>query len=242
MADPITDLTSAKDALVAAVNAVTKTDKKSGANDKWFISLEEKAKASGDKEAENKVTTLKFFDEVLRSSIQSTIAKNTDLGRLVSEIRGYQGLTERFFSELRELTVKDQPLENNVVKKRDELFQVLDQVQQWSLANAGEISPSEFGTCTEQFLDRMDVGSKALSFTQQLFKNQQLELAESDLKNVTDAWGNVVSSFVKDAQDTTGASDKLKIGDPATIASFFCIQNRLETLYGLLGNNVSLVN
>lgn len=237
----INDVSSAKSALITAVNAVTKTDK-SGANDQWFISLEAKAKTSGDKEAENKVTTLKFFDDVLKSSITKPPANETELGLVVSEIRGYQDFTERFFSELQKLSVKDQLLEEGAVKKRHDLFEVLSQVQQWLLTRSGRISPLEFGACTNQFLSRMPAGSKELSLTQQLFKNQSLEqLIESDLKPLTDAWGTVVSTFVEDAQDTD-SDDKLNIGDAKTIASFLCIHERLETLYGRLGTNVSLVN
>lgn len=227
MVGSINDLTSAVNALVTA-------------NNTWFSSLEEKAENN---EAESKVTTLRFFDEILRSSIQSIQPTNTNyLGRLVSEIRGYQGLTERFFSELRELAVKDHLLENDAVKKRDGLFQVLDQVQQWLLADAGVISPSDFDAGTNQFLALIQADPKEVTLTQQLFKDQQLELIESELRSVTDAWGNVVSSFVEDAQNTTDTDDSLNIGDPMTIASFFCIQNRLETLYGRLDTNVSLVN
>jgi hypothetical protein len=236
----ITDVPTAISALTDAVKAVT-TKEASGANDEWFSSLE--AKAGGDEEAKKKVETLKFFDGILRSSTQTKVnsTSNSDLGCLVTEIRGYQDLTERFFSDLRALTMKDQPLENAAVKKRNELFQVLKQVQKWSLGDAGGISPSDFGACTNQFLSRMQAGSRELSRTQQLFKNQSLELAESDLKNLADAWGNVVSTFVEDAQDTDN-DDQLNIGDPATIAGFLCIHNRLETLYSRLDTNVSLVN
>lgn len=244
MANLITDINSAKRILIEAVNAVTKNDG-NGANDQWLKSLKEKAEANKDEEAKAKVGTLQFFDGILKSSITSITPPLTDekqLGRVVSEIRGCQVLTERFFSDVRRLTAKDQPLENIAVTKRNELFQVVDQVQQWLLKEVGGISPSEFGACTNQFLDQMQAGSKALSLTQQLFKNQYLELAEVDLRAVTDAWGDVVSTFVEDAQDTTGEKDSLKIGDPATIARFLCIHNRLETLYGRLESNVSLIN
>lgn len=240
MANPITNLDAAKNALTVAVNAVTQPDGKSGANDQWFLSLNEKAKANKDEEAKAKVVTLQFFDGILKASITPPPINENQLDRLVSEIRGCQVLTERPFSELRGLTVKDQTLENVAIKRRNELSQVLDQVQQWLLKAVGGISPSEFGTCTNQFLDRMQAGFE-LSRTQQLFKNQHLELTEVDLRNVTDAWGNVVSAFVEDAQDTDN-NDPLKIGDPVTIAHFLCIHNRLETLYGRLESNVSLVN
>lgn len=243
MVGTITNPTSAKEVLIAAVNAVTKTDN-SGANDKWLESLKKKAETNQDGEAKAKVDTLKFFDGILRSSITSPRNNNEQpqeqLGRLVSEIRGYQVLTERFLADLGDLTVKDQQLEAAATEKRNQLFETLDRVQNELLTQSGRSNPSEFDTCTKQFLDRMQSG-RELNLTQQLFKDQSPEFMESDPRNLTDAWGTVVSSFVEDAQDTN-SDDKLDIGNPKTIASFFCIHERLETLYSRLESNVSLVN
>lgn len=238
MANPITDLISAKDALIAAVNAVTKDN--NGANDKWHDSLKKKADTDKNVEAQKKVTTLQFFDGVLRSSINSSLSSEEQLGRLVSEIQGYQVLTERFILDLGDLTGTDQPLEEMAAKERSNLFKSLNGVQNWLLTRPGRSSPSEFDACTNQFLARMKSGTE-LDLTQQLFKEQSPELTEFDPRNLTDAWGTVVSSFVEDAQDTN-EDDGLDIGASETIGSFFCIHERLETLYGRLGANVSLVN
>jgi hypothetical protein len=240
MANPITDIKSAKQALIEAVKAVTNTNN-TGANDQWLKSLEDKAETN--KEAKAKVGTLKFFDGILRSSINpspSSLDEESQLGRLVSEIQGYQVLTERFVLELGALTVTDQLLEEEASRKRSNLFETLDRVQNWLLAQAGRTSPSAFDACTRQFLERMQAG-RELALTQQLFNNRSPELMESDLLNLTNAWGNVVSSFVEDAQ-VTNTDDKVIIGDSKTIESFFCIHERLETLYSRLGTNVSLVN
>lgn len=245
MADLITNLDSAKTALVTAVGYVTNTDNNgdnNGASDQWLKSLETQDETNG--EAEAKVKTLQFLDGILRSSTQKLLDKNTTelLGSVVSEIRGYQVLTERYISELGDLTVKDQTLEDEVVKQRSKLFEVLDQVQNWLLSQDGRSSPSEFDACTEQFLNFMESDSSELALTRQLFRDQTLP--ESDLKidlqKLTGAWGNAISSFVEDAQDT-GGNDPLEIGDPATIANFLGIHERIETLYERLGN-VSLIN
>lgn len=221
------------------MNAVTKTDE-SGANDRWLKSLKEKAEANKDEEAKAKVGTLKFFDGILKSSIKLPPINEEQLGRLVSEIRGYQVLTERFLSDLGDLTVTDQLLEEEAVKKRNQLFETLDRVQNWLLTRSGRSSPLKFDACINQFLERMQPG-RELDLTQQLFNDQSPNLIESDLHNLAEAWGTVVSGFAEDAQDTN-KDDKLDIGDPETIASFFCIHECLETLYGRLGANVSLVN
>jgi len=240
MANSFESLEQARAALIEAVEAVTNNNEDRGANDQWLNSLS--VQANGDEKATKKVTTLQFFDQILGSSINEAPDMDVDLGQLVTEIRGYQDLTERFFSDLRKLTVKDWNLEQAAIKKRNELFEVLNQVQKWLLERQGGVSPEEFDACTNQFLSLMKPGSNELSLTQQLFKNQYLEeLAESDPENLTNAWGDVVSIFVEDAQDTD-EEDPLKIGHPETIASYLCIHDRLETLYGLLGTNISLVN
>ncbi|MCY7321978.1 MAG: hypothetical protein LH660_09335 [Phormidesmis sp. CAN_BIN36] len=239
MADPITDINLATQALSKAVKAVSNTDN-TGANDLWLSSLEKKANTNGNEEAKAKVSTLKLCDRILKSSISPFLTNEEQLGRVVSGIRGYQVLTEQFFSELGDLTVKDQELEKAAFEKRRQLFEILDRVQNWLLTRSGGSSPLKFDACINQFLKRMQSG-RELELTQQLFNDQSPNLIESDLHNLADAWGTVVSGFVDDAQDTN-KDDKLDIGDPKTIASFFCIHNSLETLYGRLGTNVSLVN
>jgi hypothetical protein len=79
------------------------------------------------------------------------------------------------------------------------------------------------------------------NWTNEILSNRALALSDSQVQELINAWGNVVSSFVEDAQVTT-TDDKVIIGDSKTIESFFCIHNSLETLYGRLGTNVSLVN
>ncbi|MCY7277499.1 MAG: hypothetical protein LH702_28130 [Phormidesmis sp. CAN_BIN44] len=239
MVNSITNLSSAKEALIEAVNAVTKDN--NGANDRWLESLKKKADTDKNGEAQKKVTTLQFFDGVLRSSINPNLSNEEELGRLVSEIQGYQVLTERFISELGDLTGTDQPLEEKAAKERSNLFKSLNDVQNWLLTQNKRSSPSEFDACTNQFLAQMQLASRELDLTQQLFNDQSPELREFDPQNLTDAWGTVVSSFVEDAQDTN-EDDALNIGASETIGSFFCIHERLETLYGRLGANVSLVN
>ncbi|MBD2157865.1 hypothetical protein [Leptolyngbya sp. FACHB-16] len=249
----VAEFTDSKDAyniLKKALEAVSRkqTDGELvGDNDKWLVDLFKRATASSDKEAEHKISALQFLDQILRSSVStpfpsnSYIAADEALGRLVNEIRGYQDLTERFFSDLRRLTSKDQQLEQKAVETRNNLFTKLSQVQQWLIERKEGTNPSEFGACTNQFLSRIQSNPRALSLTQQLFKNQQLELAESDLRTLIDVWGDVVSTFVEDAQDTD-KDDSLKLGNPETIAQYLCIHNRLETLYARLSTNISLVN
>jgi hypothetical protein len=79
------------------------------------------------------------------------------------------------------------------------------------------------------------------NWTNEILSNRTPALSDSQVQELINAWGNVVSSFVENAQDTN-TDDKVNIGDSKTIESFFCIHERLETLYGRLGTNVSLVN
>lgn len=234
--------------LKAALEAVSKEEAGvlKGANDKWLADL--LVKVNADEAARGKISSLQFLDQLLRSFGAVNFPKhNCDeaertLGRLVDEIRGYQDLTERFFSDLRKLTSKDQALEGKAAEARKNLFAKLSQVQTWLFEKRGTSpSPSEFGPCTNQFLSRINSKPQELSRTQKLFRNQSLELSESDLRSLTDAWGEAVSTFVEDAQDTD-QNDSLQLGNPETIAQYLCIHNRLETLYVRLGTNVSLIN
>ena len=245
MADKFNSYKEAFDALSKAIEAVSKEHNGNlmGANDEWLKNL---ASAHSDDETEKKVETLIFLDKILRSSIPTTLQTGDDvkkaLGLLVTETRGYQDLTERFFSDLRKPSGEDNQLEDAAVQKRSELIEVLNQVQNWLLSQDGGSSPSEFDACTEQFLIFMGSNSSELDLTRQLFRDQTLP--ESDLKidlqKLTGAWGKAISSFVENAQDTDG-DDPLEIGDPATIANFLCIHERIETLYERIGN-VSLIN
>jgi hypothetical protein len=83
-----------------------------------------------------------------------------------------------------------------------------------------------------------DVGtSKVKSWTQQLLSDRTPVLTDSQVQELINAWGRAVTTFVKDTADN---ADKVKPGEPKTIAHFFCIHDQLEGLYSELSTAVAL--
>lgn len=228
--------------LVEAVNA---------SDDSWIAHLrEEFDNFENDAEAEAKISILSNLDNAVYQSFQ-TPPVNVDapnqlavdaLSGLVIELEGYRRLSQRYFSDLRKLSETDRLTQTAADNARKALFRKVEEVQRWLEQQNRPIKPSDFDTCTEQFLARLDPASRERTLTEQLFSNRRLDLNDAELNRLISAWGEAVSSFIRDAQDTdddrNSRQDRLDFGESDTIANFLCIHDRLETLYGRLATNV----
>ena len=229
--------------LVDALNNADKT---------WLGQLESKY-PTDDLEIQGKIKTLQALDDFIKISFlaegkQFPSGKHDDnihiLGGLVTELEGYKNLTERYFSELCDLTETDSTQENAVRDARKQLFEKLTEVKQYVFQEEQGTPPSEFDACTDIFLQWLQKTQHPAEYqrTQELFRNKSSDLTESDLNNLINAWGEAVASFVEDAQETKQSGDPVKFGEPETVADFLCIHDRMETLYGRLVTNVSRNN
>jgi hypothetical protein len=227
------------------------------ADEAWLTQLNGESPFGNNPDIETKVTILGNLDEALLHSFnavaQATNIPNDKLDEtlngLLIEIEGYKRLSHPFFLDLRRLSETDDVLKKAARDARLNLFNKADKVQR-ELQKAeptNAIKASDFDLCTEKFLARLQelnlpAESKVKDHTESLFRNRRLMLEEPDLKNLINAWGDVVSGFVKDAQDTPDFGkdeDGYEFGEPATIADFICMHDRLDTLYSRLATNVS---
>lgn len=226
-------------------------------NDAWFEHLrDEFDQFENDSDNKGKIIILENLDEALDFSFQNVATPNNTqdldeaIGGLLIEIEGYKRLSDRYFKDLLTLSQTDRTLKKAARDARTNLFNRADEVQR-ALQNQDQtlsIKASDFDFCTDKFLTRLQnldlpPNSKVLVHTEELFRNRRLVLGEPQLRNLIDAWGDVVSDFIKDTQDTdnfdSSDPDIYEFGEPATIADFICIHDRLDTLYSRLTTNVS---
>jgi hypothetical protein len=97
--------------------------------------------------------------------------------------------------------------------------------------------------CADKFLERMDSRTLECSETKELLQSKPdtdtLELTSEGVGNLIDSWGDVVKTFIRDAE-IFATSSTSKFGSPSTIGDFFCIHGSLESLYDRLTTNVGL--
>jgi hypothetical protein len=76
-------------------------------------------------------------------------------------------------------------------------------------------------------------------YTQILINDRDPNLQESDINELTQAWGTAVDKFVRDARNSEepGEQDTLQPGNLTTFASFFRIHKELEILYSRLADS-----
>lgn len=111
-------------------------------------------------------------------------------------------------------------------------------VEDENLALAEEIEDKCFDSVILDFLGN---GEKTQTKDLLNVKDRPPNLKEKQIRQLIEAWGTAVSKFVEDARSGKD-NGKVEPVDPAkpntqkTLASFFCIHNELEILYGRLAD------
>ena len=186
------------------------------------------------------LTTLKSLTTTFLTSLLKPASLNS-FGQLQAQVElagGYLTMYQLFAKVIETLT--DASVKKDINQYRHELQIQCNQLKVSLAAINDDSLDNLISPCSDPlFLGFLKGDVK--NWTNEILSNRALALPDSQVQELINAWGNVVSSFVEDAQ-VTNTDDKVNIGDPKTIESFFCIHNSLETLYGRLGTNVSLVN
>ncbi len=116
----------------------------------------------------------------------------------------------------------------------DWIVKVLEELKQAYTPPAG--SPSDNSLFITLLTSRVKI-QEIVDKTKQLFDNQLIELTDTQINELLDAWQQIVTAFSEDPIGTTGTSGRPD-GVIEAIISFDAVQSDLEILYNQLTTNV----
>jgi hypothetical protein len=171
-------------------------------------------------------TPIREITNSVKAKLQETLSDDTN------ELRTRVDLVDGYL-KIHSLLVPNKPEDVQEIKNlNEELDRSLKVVEDETLELTGDIETFAADSLFLKFLPLGDFKK----WTEALFSDRDPNLTESQVNELTLAWGKSVGKFVEDARKKDDPLGQVKPGKPETFASFFRIHSELENLYSELAD------